>query len=96
VIKKDPAPGIGNRIAGAFRTHNIIEYKSPRYCVSVFDFNKVLAYAGLYSVPNRIPLEKLSLTFVEDHYPRKLFGYLTDGSGYAVEYAAGWNLPGDP
>jgi uncharacterized protein (DUF2249 family) len=67
-----------------FRKHNIIEYKSPKDYVSIFDFHKVFGYAYIYSALGAIPLEDITLTFVEDHYPRDLFKYLTE-SGYRIE-----------
>jgi hypothetical protein len=96
IIKKDPALIINNRIAAIFKSHNIIEYKSPRAYVSVFDFNKVCGYAYIYSALRKTPLEDITVTLIEDHYPRKLFAYLnrlgcsieeTWGGIYRIRYA---------
>ncbi|MDR0683772.1 MAG: hypothetical protein LBF83_01395, partial [Spirochaetaceae bacterium] len=76
IIKKDPALVIDNKIAAIFKSYNIIEYKSPRDNVSIFDFNKVCGYAYIYSAINKVPLEEITVTFIADPYPRKLFASL--------------------
>ena len=53
--------------------HNIIEYKSPWKNISIFDFNKVCGYAYIYSATHKVPLEEITVTFIADPYPRKLF-----------------------
>jgi hypothetical protein len=84
IIKKEAGLVIDNPVAAVFREHNIIEYKSPKDYVSIFDFNKVFGYAYIYSALSDVPLENITITFVEDHYPVKLFKYLT-GAGYRIE-----------
>jgi hypothetical protein len=84
IIKKEADIVIDNLFAAAFREHNILEYKSPKDYVSIFDFNKVLGYAYLYSALHGVSLEDITITFVEDHYPVKLFKYLI-GVGYRIE-----------
>jgi hypothetical protein len=84
IIKKESGLVIDNPVAAVFREHNILEYKSPKDYVSVFDFNKVFGYAYIYSALNEAPLEEITITFIEDHYPVKLFKYLT-GVGYRIE-----------
>jgi hypothetical protein len=96
IIKKKADMVIDNPIAAMFRKHNILEYKSPKGYISVFDFHKVLGYAYIYSALNGIPLEDITITFVEDHYPVKLFKHLI-GVDYRIEekQAGIYSIQGD-
>jgi hypothetical protein len=78
IIKKRKNAVIGNNIASIFRPYNIIEYKSPQANVSINDFHKVCAYARLYAALNKVDVRDITITFVEDRYPRKLFGFLRE------------------
>jgi hypothetical protein len=96
IIKKKADMVIDNPIAAMFREHNILEYKSPKGYISVFGFHKVLGYAYIYSALNEIPLEDITITFIEDHYPVKLFKRLI-GAGYRIEekQAGIYSIQGD-
>ncbi|MBQ9347675.1 MAG: hypothetical protein IJT94_10115, partial [Oscillibacter sp.] len=48
IIKKAPNVRIDNPIARCYRTHNLLEYKSPEDTLSVDGFFKGLAYVYLY------------------------------------------------
>jgi len=85
IIKKSKNLVIKKNIAGIFRDWNIIEYKSPQDHVSVNDFHKVYAYACLYSVIKNIPVENMTISFIESRYPRKLIGFLKKVRNYMVE-----------
>ena len=89
IIKKPKDVTIDKNIARVFKTDNIIEYKSPDDYLSVKDFLKVYAYANLYAAitPN-VELSDITITFVENRYPRKLLEYLTDTRHYRIEESA--------
>ena len=48
VIKKEKGKSINKNIGRFFRSHNIIEYKSPEDYISINDFYKVYAYTCFY------------------------------------------------
>ncbi len=48
VIKKEPYAEMQNEIGKIFRTHNIMEYKSPEDSLDIDTFYKVTGYACLY------------------------------------------------
>jgi hypothetical protein len=85
VIKKNKDLVIEKNIASVFRTHNLIEYKSPGDYVSVEDFYKVYAYACLYLGAKKLEVTDLSISFVESRRPRKLLSHLKEVRGYQVE-----------
>jgi hypothetical protein len=60
VIKKLKDITIGKNIAAIFRTHNLLEYKSPDDYVSIHDFNKGYGYVCIYSALNKVPLTDLT------------------------------------
>lgn len=82
IIKKDAEHRIRKSIGKLFRTHNIIEYKSPDDYVSVNDFYKVLGYACIYQSNTKRILEihpgEITLTFVCSHMPRELIRHLKE------------------
>jgi len=71
--------------ASIFRKENILEYKSPYDYVSVGDFYKVYGYACVYIALNKVDVKDMTLTFVENHYPRELLAHLREARGYTVE-----------
>jgi hypothetical protein len=85
VIKKTQEISIKKNIAAAFRSVNLVEYKSPADYVSVEDFYKVYGYACLYASLNKVPVTELTLSFVESRYPRDVLGHFKGVRGYNVE-----------
>ncbi|MCL2600351.1 MAG: hypothetical protein FWD88_04130 [Treponema sp.] len=85
VIKKAKGVTIEKNIAAIFRGTNLLEYKSPGDYVSVRNFYKVYGYACLYASLNEIPVTDITVSFVENHYPRELVRHLESERGYAVE-----------
>ncbi|MCL2880460.1 MAG: hypothetical protein FWF29_09460, partial [Treponema sp.] len=85
VIKKIKNIQIEKNIATIFREWNIIEYKSPTDYVSVEDFYKVYAYACFYAALNKVSITSMTITFVENRYPKKLLTHLCKILGYTVE-----------
>lgn len=80
IIKIKPGYQVRRSIGRIFRQYNIIEYKSPDDYISVNDFFKVMGYASLLQSnterEQEIPPEKITITLVSSHYPRKLVSFL--------------------
>ena len=85
VIKKKPGQQIDKNIGRIFKTHNIFEYKSETDSLTQFDYNKVVAYALLYSSFNTIPVSDITVTFAVTAHPRALIKYLRDERGFTVQ-----------
>ncbi len=80
VIKKTDGREIQKNIGRIFRKHNIVEFKSPEDYFSINDYYKVLGYAGIYQsntekVMEILP-EDITISFVTNHYPKKMVAYL--------------------
>jgi hypothetical protein len=78
IIKKAPGAVIRKGIAEIFKTHNIVEYKSPAVSLSVKDFYKVYAYACLYVSQGKADIQDVTLTFVVTKRPEKLLKHLRE------------------
>ena len=89
IIKKNSKIQIQKNIGRIFRTHNIIEYKSPDDYLSIDDFYKVYGYCCFYksdtSQADLIKAEELTISFVCSKYPRKLIAHLRKLRYYKVE-----------
>jgi hypothetical protein len=97
IIKKSKGLVINKNFAVIFRDWNIMEYKSPQDHVSINDFHKVYAYACLYSVIKNIPVEDITISFVESRYPKKLIDFLKRARNYSVEKSSSgvYTIKGD-
>ena len=101
VVKKLPDIQIRKNIGHIFKSHNIIEYKSPEDYLNINDFYKVYAYTCLYQSDtievNKIDARELTITFVCNYYPRSMLALLKEQRGITVEkYAMGiYYLLGD-
>ena len=100
IVKKDPNIEITKNIGRIFRTHNIVEYKSEKDSLSISDYNKVLAYALLYSSFEKAPLADVTVTFSLTMRPRKLLKNLEHerglglvNAGNGITYIMGEILP---
>ena len=87
IIKKDPHVVITKNIGRIFRVHNIVEFKSERGSLGIGDYNKVLAYALLYSFFEKVPLEDITVTFSLTVRPRDLLKYLKNVRGLGSHFA---------
>lgn len=91
IIKQNHGCRVKKSIGRIFREHNIVEYKSPEDYLSVNDFYKVLAYACLYQSGTErvmeIPPQEVTVTLVENHYPRALARHLEQSYGASVTKA---------
>lgn len=89
IIKKERERRIKKNIGRIFRTHNIVEYKSPDDYLSIDDFFKVYGYTCFYKSDtpkvDEVKAEELTITFVCNRYPRELFRYLTQTLHRSVE-----------
>ena len=91
LVKKEKERRIRKNIGHIFRTHNVIEYKSPTDYLSVDDFYKVYGYACFYksdvSNVDSISIEDLTITLVSTNYPRKLIRHLREIRKYQIHKA---------
>jgi hypothetical protein len=85
IIKKVEDVVIKKNIAAIFRKANIIEYKSPTHSVSIKDFFKVYSYAYLYISEYGAVEPELTITFISNRKPIKLFRYLEKEKKYRIE-----------
>jgi hypothetical protein len=81
ILKEKQETTIDNPIGEILRNVNILEYKSPGDYLSIIDFYKVDAYASLYCAQNGTKATDMSVSFVSEAYPRKLFDYLKKEHG---------------
>ncbi|MGL5435916.1 MAG: 3-isopropylmalate dehydrogenase [Lachnospiraceae bacterium] len=82
IIKLQPGIRIKKSIGRMFRKYNIIEYKSPGDYISINDFYRVIAYACVYQSNTErimeVRPEEITLTFVSNHFPKKLIQHLQE------------------
>ena len=82
VVKKKFPCEIRNEIGKLFRKYNLIEYKSPEDTLNYDVFLKGIAYTYLYKANERyvdeILLEDVTLTFIRERKPVKLFSKLRE------------------
>ena len=87
--KKDPALKINSDICRIFRTHNIIEYKSPDDSLSIDIFAKVMSYAHLYKSQgasvDAISYDDISATIYRHAFPREAFRKLEDYGAFITQ-----------
>lgn len=82
VVKKNISCEIQNEIGRIFRTYNLLEYKSPEDSLNYDVFLKGIAYVYLYKAReehvDEILLENITLTFIRERRPVKLFKKLQE------------------
>ena len=79
IVKKERDVSIRKNIGRIFRTHNIVEYKSPKDYLSVDDF-----YKADTAQADSIAIHDITITFVCHRYPRSLMRHLTEERGYEI------------
>ena len=88
IVKKEKEVPIRKNIGRIFRTHNIVEYKSPTDYLSVDDFYKVYGYTCFYKADtakaDSIGIQDITITFVCHRYPRRLLRHLKEERGYEI------------
>ena len=92
IIKKTDDRPLKKRIGKIFRTHNIVEYKSPGHSLTIDAFYKACGYVNLYKAvtggADEIKITDMTLTFACSRYPGKLISHLENVRGYSVSEAA--------
>lgn len=68
IIKKQEDSAIQKNIGHIFRTHNLVEYKSPHDYLSIDDFYKTIGYACTYMALtgriNELLPENISISYI--------------------------------
>jgi len=85
VIKKKPGENIDKNIGRIFRSFNVFEYKSEADSLTVQDYNKVIAYALLYSSFTPAAVKDITVSFAVTIHPRELLKYLEYERGYTIQ-----------
>lgn len=87
ILKHDTTP-LTDPVGSFFKTHNVLEYKSPADQLSVKDFYKVQGYAllyqGLSSEADAVSIRELTISIFRHTYPRKMFREL-ENSGFSID-----------
>ena len=93
IIKKKSCGEIYNEIGKIFKRYNLVEYKSPKDTLNENTFLKGVAYAILYKVKEvhvgDICMEDITLTFIRERKPIKLFKILKERKFVVEEYRPG-------
>jgi len=87
VIKKKPGERIDKNIGRIFQAHNIFEFKSETDSLAVRDYNKVIAYALLYSSFTDVPVTDITVSFAVTVHPQELLKYLKHERGFSIHTA---------
>ena len=93
VIKKPQNIQLKNQIGKLFKGHNIIEYKSPSDSINLDTFIKTIGYTCIYKAHeprvDMIKLNDITLTFVRNNIPQKLFKWLKNKDFEIIEKFSG-------
>lgn len=81
VIRKNKGVRLENEIGRFFRTHNIMEYKSPGQPLNIDTLYKAFGYACVYKAEtgmsvDEIPAGEVTVSLVREEKPRKLLEQL--------------------
>jgi len=85
VVKKNKDVQIEKNIGRIFKGHNIFEYKSETDNFSLWDYNKVLGYAFMYSAFEKVPMPDITISISLTIFPRELIKILENERGYIVQ-----------
>ena len=89
IIKKVSDAEPKNEIAKIFRTHNIVEYKSPGDKLNIDTWYKTIAYAGLYKSlgehTDARKAEDITVTLIREKKPAHLFALLRSQYGIEIQ-----------
>ncbi|GMO42178.1 MAG: hypothetical protein Pg6C_03510 [Treponemataceae bacterium] len=88
VVKKKDGVKIDKNIGRIFRTHNSIEFKSPRDSFAVSDLYKAFVYVFLYAIVEGVDIRDCSLTLASARKPAAAMGYLQTALKHRVEKSA--------
>ena len=97
VIKKNRDIQIEKNIGRIFKGHNIFEFKSELDSFSLWDYNKVLGYALLYSSFERVPMSDITISIALTIHPREFFKFVVNECGFTVQDLGNgiYNVEGD-
>lgn len=92
IIKKTDDRPLKKTIGKIFRTHNIVEYKSPGHSLTIDAFYKACGYVNLYKAvtggADEVRITDMTLTLVCSCYPGKLISHLEKVRGYSIREGA--------
>ena len=72
IIKKIRDVEIAKNIGKIFKNHNIVEYKSETDNFTLWDYNKILGYAFIYSSFEKVQMSDITISISLTIYPREL------------------------
>ena len=84
VIKKEKDIQIQKNIGRLFKGHNIFEYKSESDSFSLWDYNKILGIAFLYSSFEQVAMSDITVSIALTVFPKKLVKFLKNERGLNV------------
>ena len=85
VIKKTKDIQIDKNIGRIFKTHNIVEFKSPKDNFDFWDYQRVMGYAFTYSSSEKVQMSDITITISLTMYPRECIKKLKNERGIIVE-----------
>jgi hypothetical protein len=85
IIKKNKNVNIDKNIGRIFKSHNIVEYKSEKDNFDIWDYQKLLGYANLYSAFEKISISDITISISLTIYPRELIKILVNERGCTVQ-----------
>ena len=93
VIKKLRNIQISNEIGRIFRTYNVCEFKGYGDSLTIDDYFKTIAYASLVknsgTTVNQIPAAEITLSFIQNSFPREMLRLLEASGAVIVEQFPG-------
>jgi len=87
LVTKADGVQVNNEIGHIFRGHNLFEFKSEKDSFSIYDYAKVIGYAGIYSSQKKIPMTDITISIMLTMFPRELVRFLEDERGIKVQDA---------
>jgi len=85
LVTKAEGTKVNNEIGRIFRGHNLFEFKSEKDSFSIYDYAKVIGYAGIYSSHRKIPMTDITISIMLTMFPRELVRFLENERGIKVQ-----------
>ena len=86
VVKKEKDIQIDKDIGRIFKRHNLFEFKSEKDTFSIWDYSKIIGYAGLYSSFRKVLTTDITISIVLTIFPRKLVDFLERERCLTIQY----------
>jgi len=86
VVKKEKDIQIDKDIGKIFKSHNLFEFKSEKDTFSIWDYSKIIGYAGLYSSFRKVLTTDITISIVLTIFPRKLVDFLEIERHLTIQY----------